>query len=74
MQGGQQGHDSFEEKTAGAVLEASGMLEALAYIIQKVSCEVISYVWFDFEIFVLISKSPVYKNVVVAGFKEVAAE
>jgi len=43
MQGGQ-GQDSFEDKTTGAVLEANGMLEALAYIIQKVSCEVIYYI------------------------------
>ena len=32
--------EALEDKTAGAFLDADGMLEALAYVIQKVSCEV----------------------------------
>lgn len=33
--------DSMEDKTSGAVIDANEMLEALAFIIQKVSCEVL---------------------------------
>lgn len=44
MQGEHAAHsDSLEDKTSEAVMDGNGMLETLAYIIQKVSSEVTSF-------------------------------